>query len=102
MRAGRALEIASTFLTAVVEVVSRWQPRLNSGLYQAIGQFGSIRLIRNMQRAADPVVFVGSTLLMFRLLEIRQHAIPIPTGTAALPPLVVVGSVSAHIYHAVD
>src|SRR6185312_14868811 len=98
----RALEISSTFLTAIVEVVPRRQPCLNSGLYQTIGQLGSMRLIRNMQRTADAVVLVGSALLMFRFFEIGQYTVPIPTGTAALPPLVVIGSIPAHIYHAID
>ena len=46
--------------------------------------------------------FVGSALLVFRLLEERQHVLPIPALAAALPPIVVIGRRAAHIDHAVD
>src|SRR5262252_8118319 len=39
---------------------------------------------------------------MLRFLEVGQYAVPVPTGAAALPPLVVISCIAAHIYHAVD
>src|SRR5947209_17774992 len=46
--------------------------------------------------------FVGAALLVFGLLEERQHVLPIPALAAALPPIVVIGGRAAHVDHTVD
>src|SRR5215472_1899333 len=55
-----------------------------------------------MQRAADAVELVGAALLVLGFLEERQHRIPIPALTAALPPAVIIHWRAAHIDHAID
>src|SRR5271169_3334715 len=44
----------------------------------------------------------ASALLILGLLEVRQHAVPVPSGAATLAPFIVVGGVAAHIDHTVD
>src|SRR6266550_4893162 len=99
---GRALEGAGAFLLAIVEIVVGGEADLDRSGDEGFGQFPADRLIRNAQRSTDPVRRIGAALLVFRLLEVRQHAVPVPAGAAALPPQIVIGRVAAHIHHAVD
>jgi hypothetical protein len=98
----RALEVSCTFLSAVIEVIDRWQTGLDRGFHQAVRQFGSMRLIGDMQGTTDTMEFVGATFLVFCLFEVRQNAVPVPAGAAALPPFIVVRGIAAHIHHAID
>src|SRR6202030_177208 len=56
----------------------------------------------DMQRAAHPVKLVGAALLVFGLLEERQHIVIAPALAALLAPAVVIGRRAAHVDHAVD
>src|SRR5262249_49281761 len=40
--------------------------------------------------------------LVFRLLEVRQHAGPVPALAAALAPAVIIGGMAAHVDHAIE
>src|SRR3954452_7816111 len=83
---GRALEGAGAFLLTIIEIVVGRQAGLDRGGNERIGQFPADRLIRDAQRSADPMRRVGAALLVLGLLEVRQHAVPVPAGAAALPP----------------
>ncbi len=65
-------------------------------------QFALLGLVGHLQRAADAVERVGAAGLVLRLLEVRQHRIPVPADAAALAPFVVIAVMAADIDHAVD
>ena len=58
--------------------------------------------IGHPQWTADTVEFVRAALVVLRLLEERQHRIPVPALAAKLAPVVVIRRIAAHIHHAVD
>ena len=96
------LVIAAAFLLRAVEVRIARDAGLHRSLQHRVRQLEPARLVGDVQRPADAVEFVAAAGLVLRLLEVRQHGIPVPAFAAALPPFVVVGVAAAHIDHAVD
>src|SRR5439155_326565 len=83
---GGVLEGPRAFLLAVVEIVVGRQAGLDRGRYKAIPQFPLDRLVGNAQRSAAAVECIAAALLVFRLPEIGQNAVPVPARAAALAP----------------
>ena len=98
---GRRLVIADTLLPGAVEVGVGRNAGLDRGGDHRVAERRADR-VRDVQRAADAVEIVGAALLVLRLLEERQHRIPVPALAAPLPPAVVIGRSAAHVDHAVD
>src|SRR5262249_59339704 len=84
------------------EVVIARDPRRHPGLDEGVDQFVPERLIGNLERTADPVPGILAARLVFRLLEVRQHAGPVPALAAALAPAVIIGGMAAHVDHAIE
>ena len=99
--AGRRLVIADTLLAGAVEIVVGRDAGLDRGLDHRVAERRAHR-VRHVQRPAGAVELVGAALLVLRLLEERQHRIPVPALAAALAPAVVIGRGAAHVDHAVD
>src|SRR5262249_59907609 len=52
--------------------------------------------------AADRVMIAAAEKMILMLLEDRQHIVPAPAREAKLAPMVVVGSLAAHVDHGID
>ena len=100
--AGRALVGSRPVLHAVVEVVVRGQSRLDRRGDPMLRQLEPERMVRDAKRTARAMKCVRAALLVLGLLEIGEHALPVPSGAAAALPIVVVRRVTAYVQHAVD
>src|SRR5271165_1523387 len=98
---GGCLVIADTLLPGAVEIGVVRDAGLDGGGDHGVAERRAHR-VRYVQRPARAVELIAAALLVLRLLEERQHRIPIPPFTAALAPTVVIGRRAAHIDHAVD
>ena len=98
---GRRLVVADTLLPGAVEVGVGRDAGLDRGGDHRVAERRAHR-VRDVQRPADAVEIVGAALLVLRLLEERQHRIPVPAFAAALTPVVVIDRSAAHVDHAVD
>src|SRR5262245_11307395 len=101
-RRGCRLITTDTLLAGAIEVPigrdARFQARGDDGL----DEFVSERLVTHIERPADPVKLVLSTLLVLRFAKVGQDTGIIPTLATALPPAVVVGRRAAHVDQAVE
>ena len=98
----RGLEEAGAFLRRAVEIGVGGNAGLGGRHHEGFRQRIGVAPVRDRQRPAGAVIFVGAALLVFGLLEIGQHVVITPAGIAALAPAVVILMLAAHIEQAVD
>ena len=96
------LVIAGAFLHRSVEIVVARIAALHGGFHIGHGERMAVAQIRNPERPAGAVKFVGAALVVLRLAEIGQHVVKAPAGIAELPPVVEVLRLAADIDQAVD
>src|SRR3984957_13675725 len=58
--------------------------------------------VRNRQWATDTMIFITAALLVFGLLEIRQHVVKAPSSVAMLAPTIIIRVLAANVKQAVD
>src|SRR5262245_15624213 len=99
---GRRLVIADTFLLRSIEIIGPRNAKALGCCDHRICKSRSRYWIRHVQRATDTMQLACTTLLVLRLLEEGQHAVPVPANAPPLTPVVVVLWVAAHVDHAID
>ena len=80
------LKVADAFLIAAVEVVGPWHTQLLGAANDGLHQFALLLDIGGPQRSVAAVASACAAAVVFRLDEIRQHAIPVPPGIARAEP----------------
>jgi len=98
---GGRLVITDPLLAGAVEVGVGRNAGLDRGGHHRVAERRAHR-VRHVQWPADTMEIVGAALLVLRLLEERQHRIPIPALAAALTPIVVIGRRAAHVNHPIN
>jgi hypothetical protein len=86
----------------MVDVLMILEADLGAGFDDLVAEERLVGRARGQQRAILAVKFVFTTLPALGLLEVRQHAIPIPTAIAELSPMVEILGLTADIDHPVD
>jgi len=89
----RFLERPSAFLLTVVEIVVGREAGFDRRIDEMVAQLPVDRLVADPERPALPWVASAPRFLVLGLLEIRQHAVPIPALAAALAPQIIIGRV---------
>ncbi|MOA10443.1 hypothetical protein D3C78_1303320 [compost metagenome] len=96
------LEIAATFVVALVEVIDAGDAALFGGTAEGVENRPRQALAFDSPFTRVAVKFGGAGEVVFTLLEQRQHVLPAPAGVAVGGPAVVVTGLAAHVDHAVD
>jgi hypothetical protein len=86
----------------MVDVLMVFEADLGPGLDDSVAKERLVGCPRRQQRPAIAVKFVRAALPVLGLLEVGQHALPIPAAIAELPPMIEILRLTAHIDHAVD
>ena len=96
------LEIAGPLVVAGVEIRRAGNAEFLCGILEGVEHRPGQPLALHPPLAACPVQRRGAGVVVFRLPEEGQHVVPAPAAIPQLPPMVVVGSLAAHVDHAVD
>jgi hypothetical protein len=85
-----------------VAVLGRGNAGLERGVEERLGERMSVARRRDAHRSADAAVGRVAGLGVLRALEVRQHAVVVPTGRAVARPALEVGPMPADVCHGVD
>ena len=95
------LVVADAVLLGAIEVVVARVPGLLGGLEEGVHERMPGAPIADGERTPDAVQLAGAALVVLGTQEVGQHRVPSPPLRAERFPLVVVGTVAAHVDHGV-
>src|SRR5262249_5574257 len=93
------VEIAGALIVAAIEIVDRFDAVLLGRLAECIEQLPLHARRLDAPFPADAVVLALTEKMVGLFLEKGQHIAPAPAGKAKLAPVIVVGSLPAHVDH---
>ena len=96
------MEVAETLVVAGVEVGKFLDAHLARGVSHGVEDFPRQPRLLDAPAAAGAVVLGVTEEMILQPLEAGPHIVPAPAGETQLPPVVVVGRLSAHGDHGVD
>ncbi len=96
------LVVADALLLGAVEIGVGLEPGLLRAGRKGVVQFVVRAQIRDVERAALPMIIVGAALLVLGAAEIRQHVVIRPADIAELAPMVEILALAADVDQPVD
>src|SRR5262249_60651709 len=100
--AHRGLVEAGPFLHGAIEIVVARIAALHRRLHIGDGERMAVAQVRDRERPARAVKFIGAALVILRPAEIGQDVAKAPAGVAELAPMVEVFGLPADIDETVD
>ena len=96
------MKISDALIVPGVEIRNLANPHFDCGVRHGVENFPGQPRRFDAPAAAGAVMFAVAEEMIFEALERGQHIIVAPAGEPELPPVIVIGGLTAHRDHGVD
>ena len=96
------LKVAVAEVVTAIELVDFGYPGLRCSITPGIKNFPVDAPLLHSQLTTGTVISIGAMLVVFRLLEHRQHIIPAPASITQGRPVIIITALAAHINHGIN